>query len=117
MLEVTDAVLSVWSPGRVGMHLAPRGDAHDIGDSNPLATFGYVAKELGRRKIAFICARESLRDKRIGPQLKAAFGGAYIANANFTKKTAEQVLVTVADDAIAFDNLSIATPYLPPRFA
>ncbi len=28
MLEVTDAVISVWGGDRVGMHLAPRGDAH-----------------------------------------------------------------------------------------
>ena len=34
MLEVTDAVVSVWGAGRVGMHLAPRGDAHDMGDSD-----------------------------------------------------------------------------------
>ena len=60
MLEVTDAVVAVWGPGRVGMHLAPRGDAHDMGDSNLPATFGYVARELGKRKIAFLCARESL---------------------------------------------------------
>src|SRR5271163_5056922 len=47
MLEVTDAVLSVWNRNRVGMHLAPRGDAQDMGDSNPAATFGYVAREHG----------------------------------------------------------------------
>jgi hypothetical protein len=29
------------------MRLAPRGDAHDMGDFNPLATFSYVALELG----------------------------------------------------------------------
>ena len=40
----------VWGAGRVGMHLAPRGDAHDMGDSDPAATFGYVARELGKRK-------------------------------------------------------------------
>ena len=34
MLEVTDAVVSVWGAGRVGVHLAPRGDAHDMGDSD-----------------------------------------------------------------------------------
>ena len=50
MLEVADAVVSVWGPGRVGMHLAPRGDAHSMGDSDPAATFGYVARELGRRR-------------------------------------------------------------------
>ena len=60
MLEVVDAVVSVWGSGMVGMHLAPRGDTNSMGDSNPRATFGYVAQELGKRKIAFICARESM---------------------------------------------------------
>ncbi len=44
MLEVADAAIRVWGPGRVGMHLAPRGDAQSMGDSNPGATFGYVAR-------------------------------------------------------------------------
>src|SRR5262249_50063702 len=60
MLEVTDAVVSVWGAHRVGMHLAPRGEIHSMGDSNPAATFGYVAEQLGRRGIAFIAARESV---------------------------------------------------------
>lgn len=68
MLEVADAVISVWGPGRVGMHLAPRGDAHSMGDSNARATFGYVARELGKRKLAFICVREHVGEGRIGPR-------------------------------------------------
>ncbi len=116
MLEVTDAVISVWGRGRVGMHLAPRCDAHDMGDSNPAATFGYVAKELGKRRIAFICARESLGNDRLGPQLKAAFGGVYVANEEFTKVTAEQVLSAGEADAVAFGKLFIANPDLPNRF-
>ena len=62
MLEVTDAVVSVWGAGRVGMHLAPHADTHDMGDSNLPAMFGAVARELGKRKLAFICARESLKE-------------------------------------------------------
>jgi len=116
MLEVTDAVISVWGADRVGMHLAPRGDAHDMGDSNPLATFGYVARELGKRGIAFICARESLGDNRIGPQLKAAFGGSYIANEKFTQTTANQVLAAREADAVAFGVPLLANPDLPERF-
>lgn len=116
MLEVTDAVVAVWGAGRVGMHLAPRGDAHDIGDSNPAATFGYVARELGKRRIAFICARESLGENRLGPQLKAAFGGIYVANEEFTKESAEQVLAAGEADAVAFGKLFIANPDLPNRF-
>ena len=42
-----------------------------------------VARELGKRRLAFICAREALGDDRIGPQLKQAFGGVYIANERF----------------------------------
>lgn len=49
MLEATDAAIAVWGPGRVGVHLAPRGDSHSMGDSDPKATFGYVARELGKR--------------------------------------------------------------------
>lgn len=116
MLEVTDAVISVWGADRVGMHLAPRGDAHDMGDSNPLATFGYVARELGKRGIAFICARESLGDNRIGPQLKVAFGGSFIANEKFTQTTANQVLAAGEADAVAFGVPLLANPDLPERF-
>ncbi|MEO6379772.1 MAG: alkene reductase, partial [Caulobacteraceae bacterium] len=49
LLEATDAAISVWGPERVGMHLAPRADAHDMGDSNLEAVFTHVASELGRR--------------------------------------------------------------------
>lgn len=116
MLEVTDAVVSVWGPGRVGMHLAPRGDAHDMGDSDLAGTFTYVARELGKRRLAFICARESLGAGRLGPQLKAAFGGVYIANEGFTYDTAAKVLEAGEADAVAFGKLFIANPDLPRRF-
>jgi 2,4-dienoyl-CoA reductase-like NADH-dependent reductase (Old Yellow Enzyme family) len=116
MLEVTDAVLSVWSPRRVGMHLAPRGDAQSMADSDPLATFSYVARELGRRKLAFICARESIGPGRIGPQLKEAFGGTYIGNEKFTRESADQAIAAGEVDAVAFGKLFIANPDLPRRF-
>jgi hypothetical protein len=116
MLEITDAVISVWGAGRVGMHLAPRGDFHDMGDSNLLATFTYVAKQLGKRNIAFICAREALRDDWFAPKLKKAFGGVYIANEGFTKETAGPVIAEGKADAVAFGKLFIANPDLPYRF-
>jgi 2,4-dienoyl-CoA reductase-like NADH-dependent reductase (Old Yellow Enzyme family) len=117
MLEVVDAAVGVWGKGRVGLHLAPRGDSHDVRDSNPLATFSHVARECGQRGIAFLCARESLGPDRIGPQLKAAFGGVYIANEEFTQETAAQVLAAGEADAVAFGKEFIANPDLPRRFA
>lgn len=117
MLEVTDAVVSVWGAGRIGMHLAPRGDAHDMGDSNLPATFEYVARELGRRKIAFLCARESLQTPRLGPALKRAFGGTYVVNEGFTAETAAAALAAGEADAVAFGKLFLANPDLPRRLA
>jgi len=64
-----------------------------------VATFSYVARELGKRKIAFICAREHLGKDSIGPQLKKAFDGMYFVNEGFTRETAEQALASgIADD-------------------
>ena len=117
MLEVTDAVISVWGASRVGMHLAPRGDSHDMGDSDRLGTFGHVARELGRRRIAFIAARERPAPDRIGPQLKTWFGGAYVANEALDFDSASALLAANEADAAAFGRLFIANPDLPRRFA
>jgi len=115
-LEVIDAAISVWGPGRVGMHLAPRCDAHDMGDDDPAATFGYVAEELGRRKIAFICTREHFSAPALTPALKKAFGGCLIANEQFTKESAGRVLEEGTADAVAFGRAYIANPDLVERF-
>lgn len=114
-LEATDAAIAVWGADRVGYHLAPRGNSHGIGDSNPAATFGYLARELGKRKIAFLCARENQDAQRLGPALKRAFGGVYITNQGFTAKTANEVVASGEADAVAFGKLFIANPDLPHR--
>ncbi len=115
MLEVTDACIEVWGAGRVGMHLAPRRDAHDMGDSDPVATFGYVARELGKRNLAFICAREAVGEDSLGPLLKKEFGGVYIANEKLDKAGAQQLLDAGTADAVAFGKDFISNPDLVRR--
>ena len=117
LLEVTDAVVKVWGPGRVGVHFSPRGDDHDMGDSNPAATFGYAAEQLGNRGIAFIASREYKADGWLGPKLKAAFGGPFIGNEKFTRDSAEAAIAAGEVDAVAFGTTFIANPDLPRRFA
>ena len=48
----------------------PRGDAQSMGDSNPAATFGYVARKLGKRKIAFLCVRDIWANAALGLSLR-----------------------------------------------
>jgi 2,4-dienoyl-CoA reductase-like NADH-dependent reductase (Old Yellow Enzyme family) len=117
MLEVADACAEVWGPDRVGMHLAPRMDSHDMGDSDARATFTYVGRELGKRGLAFLCAREKRQADSIGPAIRQAFGGVYIANEGFTFETATTALADGVADAVAFGKLAIANPDLPQRFA
>ncbi len=119
MIEVAEACVEVWGAGRVGMHLAPKCDSHGMGDSNPSATFGYVARELGKRRLAFICTREAQQPGAIGPELgrifKQAGGGGYIANEKFTGGSAARAIASGESDAVAFGKLFIANPDLPRR--
>lgn len=115
LLEATDAAASVWGPELVGVHLSPRGNSHDISDSNKLATFSYVARELDERGIAFLCAREHEGPDAIGSKLRSLFGGAYIANEGYTAETAQAALDAGTADAVAFGVPFIANPDLVAR--
>ena len=135
MLEVADTCIAVWGESRVGMHLAPRMDSHDMGDSDRLGTFSYVARELGKRGLGWMAAREAqigpetqLVDSQgrpreaqhkesIGPVLKELFGGPFIANEGFTFESAQKALAEGKADAVAFGKLFIANPDLVERFA
>jgi 2,4-dienoyl-CoA reductase-like NADH-dependent reductase (Old Yellow Enzyme family) len=72
---------------------------------------------LGKRGLAFLCAREKLAADSIGPAIKQAFGGVFIANEGFTQQSGEQLLAEGKADAVAFGKLFIANPDLPLRFA
>jgi NADH:flavin oxidoreductases, Old Yellow Enzyme family len=118
MLEVTDAVIKVWGADRVGMHLSPRADSHDVSVTDREGTYGYVAEQLGQRKLAFICTREHLADDSISSTLlKERFGGVYIANEAFTAESAEAYVAEGKADAVAFGKPYIANPDLAQRIA
>ena len=116
-LQVADAAIAAFGAGRVGMHLAPRGDAHGMGDMNPRETFTYLATELGKKGLAFLMAREYFGEDRLGPDLKKAFGGVYIANEKYNQDRAEQAIEAGECDAVGFGKLFISNPDLPIRFA
>ena len=117
LLEVTDAAISVWGPGRVGVHLAPRGDSNDAGDSNPRAVFTHVAAELAKRKIAFLFLRERVGDDSLLGEIKRIFGGVVIANEGLTRDSAEALLAAGTADAASWGKAFIANPDLVDRLA
>jgi 2,4-dienoyl-CoA reductase-like NADH-dependent reductase (Old Yellow Enzyme family) len=115
MLEVTDAVTSVWGAGRVGMHLAPRSPSHGVSDSDPARTFIHAAEQLGRRALAFLFVRETRGPGALLGSLKKSFGGPVIANDGFDVEAAKEVLRDGLADAVAFGKHYIANPDLVRR--
>ena len=115
LLEATDAAIGVWGAGRVGVHLSPRCDAHDMGDDNPSETFSYLAKALAQRNIAFIFTREHFNEPGLTAQIKKDFGGVVIGNEALTKQQAEQLIGNKTIDAAAFGKSYIANPDLVER--
>ena len=116
LLEVVDALIEVWGAGRVGVHLAPRGDEHDMGDDAPRETFGYAMKELGKRHIAFFFTREYLAEDSISEYMKQRSGNVpYIANMRLSREDAIELLASGKADAVSFGKAYIANPDLFER--
>ena len=116
LLEVVDALIEVWGAGRVGVHLAPRGDEHDMGDANQKETFGYVLEQLGQRKIAFFFTREYLAEDSISLDMKARSNGVpYIANMRLSREDALELLASGKAEAVSFGKAYIANPDLFER--
>ena len=116
LLEVVDALIEVWGAGRVGVHLAPRGDEHDMGDADPRETFGYALEQLGQRKIGFFFTREYLADDSISDYLKQCSNGVpYIANMKLSREDAIDLLASGKADAVSFGKAYISNPDLYER--
>jgi 2,4-dienoyl-CoA reductase-like NADH-dependent reductase (Old Yellow Enzyme family) len=115
LTEVTDAVIAEWGADRVGVHLNLSSNSHSMTDSNPAALFGHVAEALGRRKIAFLFAREAQKPGALLPLVRKTFGGFTIANDSFTPEAAAELVGNGGADAVSFGRMFIANPDLPDR--
>jgi len=118
MLEAVDVAISVWGAERVGLHLSPALPAGGDGDTDPAASYGYVARECASRGIAFLFVREGLdANPRFSKSLREQFNGAFIANQELDQESGEALLQAGEADAISYGRLIIANPDLVARFA
>ena len=124
LLEVTEAITSVWDSNRVGVRLSPSGAYNDMHDSNPLETFGYAAQALNQFNLAYLHIFEAIEaDIRHGAvivptsHLRDRFTGTLIVNGGYTREKGDAVLPNKAADLVAFGTLFISNPDLPRRFA
>lgn len=123
-LEVTEAVIEVWGPERVGYRIAPYFSAFSMSDSDPVATFSYLAKELSRLKLGYLHIFEALAGStappagsvRLTPVLRELFMGTYIVNGGYDAGSGNTVVERGEADLVAFGVPFLANPDLPERF-
>src|SRR5712671_2818977 len=125
LLEVTQAAISVWGADRVGVRIAPSGTYGSMSDSDPAATFGYVATELDRLGIAYLHVVEP-RIKGIeeivkgqapiaAQHLRREFSRTLIAAGGFTGESAAAIIAAGDAELVAFGRHFVSNPDLPER--
>ncbi len=113
--EVVEAVLTVWTPGQVGVRLSPTNPFNDIADSDPQRTFAAVVEQLSGYGLAYLHVVEDRASGFDYAQLRALFAGAYMANGGYERDSAMTAVETGQADFVAFGKLFIANPDLPER--
>ncbi len=114
LLEVTTAVCDVLGAGQVGVRISPDGTFNDMRDSDPVTTFGAVARMLNKIHPAYLHVVEGKFDCGL---LRRAFKGVYMANGGYDLNRGNAALASGAADLIAYGMPFIANPDLPWRFA
>jgi N-ethylmaleimide reductase len=116
LLEVTRAVADAVGLDRTGVRLSPTNPYQSMRDSDPAATFGYAATQLGRIGVAYLHLMEGSDEARaLTPALKRAFGGPVIVAGGYDHDQAEAVLAAGTADLVAFGVPYLANPDLPER--
>lgn len=123
LAEVTQAVVSVWGPERVGVRVSPVNRYNSMADSDPLRTFTLVADMLRGFGIAYLHVLEGRPGSMMhapGPvvhtALREAFKGPVILNGGYDQQAAQAALDASEADAVAFGQLYMANPDLVARF-
>lgn len=127
LLEVVDEVVKVWGSNRVGVRLAPYGTFNDMKDSNPVALFSYVLKELEKRNLAYVHLIEPRSSSAGGSDeniasapdtaeiFRKSFKGNLISAGGYKPQDAAEAVKSGKADAIVFGRLFISNPDLVER--
>ena len=123
LVEVAEAVTTVWGADRTGVRFGPTSSANDISDADPQTTFGRAVAEMDRIGLAYIHVIEGQtqgpRDSIPGfdfAALKRAFRGLYMSNNGLDFEMAVRARHENAADLFCFGRPYLSNPDLVERF-
>ena len=125
LLEIVEAMTSVFGGDRTAVRIGPNGRWNGMGDSDPRALFDYVAQELNRFGLAYLHIIEPrVRGNVVvgdgqapiaAEHLRTIFKGRIMAAGGFEPETAEAIVEKGDADLVAFGRHFISNPDLPDR--
>lgn len=125
LMEIIEAILSVWDSDRVGLRLSPSGVFNSMHDSNPQALFDYVVTQLNQFNLAYLHLIEPRQDDQIdanaehlgAKHFRPLFNNTLITASGYDRESGNAVIEAGDADLVAYGRLYIANPDLPERFA
>ena len=125
LLDVVEAVATVFGGDRVAVRIGPSGHWNGMSDSDPQALFDYVAEQLNRFGLAYLHIIEPRVAGNVvtaegqapiaAEHLRTIFKGPIIAAGGFEPSTAEAVVEKGSADLVAFGRHFVSNPDLPTR--
>lgn len=119
LLEVFEAVATVWGTNRTGVRISPLNSFNSMIDSDPVGLTTYVAKSLSDLGAAYLhVMRADFMGKQKGDVVTPArehFKGTLIVNMGYSPVEAEEVIGSGLANAVAFGTSFLANPDLPAR--
>jgi N-ethylmaleimide reductase len=128
VLEIVDAVCAAIGAGRTGIRISPMLVTWDCSDSDPVALFSYLVRELGKRSLAFldmlerndasiaVSGDDNADNNEAGvKRIREAYSGNYIANGCYRGDSAEAAIASGYATAVSFGRDFISNPDLAQR--
>jgi N-ethylmaleimide reductase len=117
LLEVLDAVIPIWTSSHVGLRVSPLNSYNSMIDSDPIATYSWLAEKLNEYNLAYF---HVMRGDFLGQQkgdimtpIRKIYKGVLLGNMGYTAQEADKAILAKELDAVAFGAIYISNPDLP----
>ncbi|TMW68966.1 hypothetical protein Poli38472_001122 [Pythium oligandrum] len=122
LLEIVEAIKTVWPSYRIGVRLAPNSDYGGMGNEDNYDMFTYTMEQLSKHELAYLAILDGEgfglhKNGRLvtAADAKAHFKGRVFAFNSYTKDTAEAAIRSGVADAVGFGRSYISNPDLAER--